>query len=191
MSNTWNHTRIAEWLSNNSINNYKIYDDLSVDMSDEEMVFSVLNYTHLPFPIRLADGDFYNDSRGLESLKNSPQRVEGVFVAKNTLIEDLVGGPQYVRDDYKVSGCKFLVDFTGIAKFIGGDFIASGCTNTICITTGFIPILLSEIHGRIQIDRRDVWGIVTSDRVNGKIPRELIPAKINEIRELPKYELGK
>jgi hypothetical protein len=128
--------------------------------------------------------NFDLEGMDLTDLTNCPKRVEGYFSVEYMLIRDLSGGPEYVNGDYYIGqGLRCLASLKGIAPTING-MLKIERSNELPVKE-LIPLLFTTIHSDVRIENNKPMGdILTEGRVNGKMPRELIPSKINELRDL-------
>jgi hypothetical protein len=122
-------------------------------------------------------------SEGLESLDDYQiGTVNGEFDVRSNNLESLEGGPVRVTGDYNCSDNRTLESLNFFPKFIGKNCKLG--SNDKLTPSAHIPVLFSEIHGEIFTNWLLLDYILKNDRVNGKMPRELIPARINALRDM-------
>ncbi len=137
----------------------------------------------IPFKFGRIEGNFDISENPINSLVNSPDRVAGSFDASETNIQDLTGGPIYTMR-YDVGSCSSLISLKGAPKVVT-DFIGRNCSRLK--PSGCIPLLFSIVIGHVFISKNFDF-ILENDRdENGVMPREFIPTKINQLRELEEY----
>lgn len=81
------------------ISNYKIHEDLTVDVYETVSLYGK-KLSEFPFQFGLIEGDFLCGANQLISLKGAPHTVTGKFSCASNLLTDLVGGPQNVGKQY-------------------------------------------------------------------------------------------
>jgi hypothetical protein len=115
--------------------------------------------SEVPYKIREVRGEFNISQNSITTLKGGPDEVYGQFYCNETAITSL----------------KF------IPKFIDGDayFLSNKIPPIECV-----PALLSVVIGQIYLGKRELFEILNTGRIAGKMNRELIPGKINQLREL-------
>jgi hypothetical protein len=124
-----------------------------------------VKYETLPVQLNNVKGDCNFLEATFTSTENFPRSVEVDFWAPQTLTE-----------------------LKNIPKKVGRNTclpIPKNLTVEDYIPALFIETVSVRLGGLIQSEKGNaIARILTSDRVNGKMPRELIPGKINELREL-------
>jgi hypothetical protein len=155
--------------------------DISTTMG--RMTISSPLLTRLPVQLGYANRSFNLLAENLETLEGCPFFVAGNFILGSTKLTTLVGGPKEVQGDYDIRDVKSLENLNGIAKFIAGEVDIRGCPKLKM--SSLIPLLLSTVQSFIQsdFDYDTVREIVLFGRDDeGRMPRELIPGKINQLR---------
>ena len=79
---------IIKWCQDNLIENFKINDDLSVDV-DDNVILYLVKMKELPVQFGYVKGDFILGENGLETLKGVPESVGGDFICGGNNIRDL------------------------------------------------------------------------------------------------------
>jgi hypothetical protein len=146
---------------------------------------SNVRFKRFPFPFGIIRGDFFCP-KSLTTLENCPVRVEGDFYVKSLNCTSLEGGPEWVGKSYR-AGCASTLK--GIAKYIGGDFTRTKMMPNDPITIDEVMrLLFVTIKGHISAGHDIGWPVnkilLNGRDSSGKMPRELIPGKINELRDL-------
>ncbi len=84
-----------------------------------------------------------------------------------------------IRDELDISKCK-VNDLSFLPKKVNWLNI----TGLTLPPEMYIPVLFTTTK-RVSIERRDAkWEILNEGRIHGKMPRELVPNKINQLRDL-------
>jgi hypothetical protein len=150
-------TSIEEVLYMMSINQFKIYDDLTVDI-DETVDLTNHNLMTLPFQFGVIDGDFICNNNLLKDLHNAPKEVKGTFSCEYNLLTTLEGAPKEVGSNFIFTGNK-VSSFKHLPLKIKGNIVA----NSNLITS--IDELNCECDGYL---------ISHKNPVNGKMIKELL-----------------
>jgi hypothetical protein len=144
-----NKSEVESILSILEVENYKINDDLSVDVNGSVDITDGSSTGHklrsIPIRFGKVSGDFYcsfNELTTLEgspksvggdfncsdnqftSLKGSPQSVGGYFNCSDNQLTSLEGAPQSVGGDFECANNK-LTSLKGAPKSVGGEFFCS------------------------------------------------------------------
>ncbi len=140
----------------------------------------------MPFTFYETDSFDCSDN-GIKTLADAPRKINGNFRCVNTYIDDFTNGPEWVGGNVDAWGTYFS-SAKGFPKFVGGNVRIN-----VGKAFGYIPLLFSEIHGKIIVEqtffiKNQELTKILNDRNNGKVPRERIPGLINEIRDLVRYE---
>lgn len=104
------------------IKNYKINDDMSIDVKGDVYLTS----SYLPFlPIKFnkVEGDFACDYSNFFSLKGCPKEVTGSFSCTYTHIRSLEGGLLITGESYNCNHIASLKSLKGCPKKVGKNFI--------------------------------------------------------------------
>jgi hypothetical protein len=152
---------IIEWLEK--------YDQIMMRdiIFNEDMTVSITTSVDLEkknltcLPIKFRDVDrIYLDNNPLTTLEGCPETVYGKFSVDKTKITSLKYMPKIIMDGFDVVCAEITPE-------------------------GYTPALLSQIKGSIRTRHPKLDVILMEGRdTNGKLPRELVPEKINQIREL-------
>jgi hypothetical protein len=165
--------------------------DLSIDTLDT-LVLDDLKLTELPVKINSVTKGINAVNSKLTSWKNFPDIVDGDLVMRSSNIETLEGMPREVRGYFSMRFTP-ISSLKGIAKRIGKSnaaiYFGMNCKNgNFMDASEYMYGLFCETNnfdtGFSEIDR-----ILSFDRVDGKMPRELIPSKINELRDIDLVKL--
>lgn len=116
--------KIEDWLNDNTITNYTIHDDLTVDVYED--IFITRRRKKLPFQFGIVEGHFFSSSMGLESLEGAPRIVTGIFRCSNNPIKSLKYGPVEVGGDYICDNTK-ITDLQFSPETVGGYFECRSC----------------------------------------------------------------
>jgi hypothetical protein len=168
---------------------YNENSDGSFDFVSEKERIGILDHSmkRLPITIRNANRSIVLLANNLTTLKGLPKVLHGHFILTSHSLKTLVDGPTEVYGDCDFRGLSELRDLNGLAKYIEGELDIRNCPSLT--PEGCIPALLSQICGSILCDQdEDLIGILMEDRKDGRLPRELIPERINELRELKFYD---
>jgi hypothetical protein len=116
---------------------------------------------------------------GIKALEYQIGFVAGMFNISGNPLTSLHGCPYRVEGDLSIRSLQ-VTSLEFIPKYVAGDVYCDNNQNpSVCI-----PLLLGEYHKRIWTGMHEVDKILFKDRINGKMPRELIPGKINQLRDL-------
>lgn len=107
---------IIAWLSSVEIEDYKINEDLTVDVN-RSVFLNRKNLTEIPIQFGIVHGYFSISENKLLSLLGCPRKVFGAFCAESNELISLNGGPTYVEGDYIVDNNK-LDCLLGVANTI-------------------------------------------------------------------------
>jgi hypothetical protein len=165
--------------------------DIFIDDDGSIITTDVTNFSNqlwvvMPFNFK-ESGSFNCSHNPITTLEGAPKKVNGNFRCIKTKITNLTGGPEWVEASYEVYSTETLVSAKGFPKFVGGEVkIELNSKPEACI-----PLLFAEIYGPIKImcEPKNINCVIIEEilemgRVRGKMPRELIPGKINELRDL-------
>ena len=140
--------------------------DWSFDQNGDVNLHTSLTITKcetaiLPFKFGKADFDFALKATIITSLQNCPNQISGIFYFHG-LIENFDFWPRFTQ-------CLTL-------------------SHSHYSVQNYTQILLANIKTiRFATSGQDIWPfmkILQLERINGKMPRELIPGKINQLREI-------
>lgn len=132
-----------------NITDYKINDDLSVDVNRSVNLYE-RNLTKLPLQFRNVTGDFdISRNYSLECLSGCPSYVGGDFYCNFTAIKDLVGSPRIIDGDFSCCNVKSLVSLTGHPDRVGDAFSVSNGS----LTSVNLPI---PIGGDLNITKNQI-----------------------------------
>jgi hypothetical protein len=116
--------KIEDWLENNTITNYTIHDDLTVDVYED--VWITKRRKKLPFQFGIVEGNFFSSNMGLESLEGAPRIVTGLFRCSSNPITSLKYSPVEVGGDFICNHTK-ITDLQFSPKTVGGFFDCGSC----------------------------------------------------------------
>ncbi|WP_419769496.1 MAG: hypothetical protein ACNI3C_09125 [Candidatus Marinarcus sp.] len=98
-----NKKEIAEWLDKHHIKNYKILEDMSVNVDGHvRLTDRLANLSKLPLSFNEVEGDFDISDNELITLEGSPRKVGGNFLAFKNELTSLKGGPKEVGKSFIV-----------------------------------------------------------------------------------------
>lgn len=123
------------------IENYRINDDLSIDV-DGNVVLRRMSLTKIPFNFNRVSGNFLCSENNLRSLKGSPNYVGGDFSCSKNLLVNLVDSPIEVLGDFRCN-INLLETLQGCSGEISGNLSCIGNRLTSLDT-------VSNIKGNIQ-----------------------------------------
>jgi hypothetical protein len=178
--------KIAKFCSENFIRDWSIIEDddgvPSINCYDVDLKY----FTESEIPVRFNEchGSFIS-SRKLATLKNFPRKVWKDFILPEMMnLKSFEGCPVYVHRNMSV-GRVFISDLKPLPKYIGFLTGFENLINGLRYTqhTNLIPLLFKQITGA-SIKREYLERILMKDRIDGKMPRELIPSRINDLREI-------
>jgi hypothetical protein len=125
---TVGRSEIEEWLRENSIYDYRINDDLTVDIRGD-LIFNFSQIKRIPFQFGIVSGKYVCAHR-LLTLEGSPRRVEGdLSISHISELTSLKGAPEYVGRDLIFGNCHRVKSLVGAPKEIGGDFTISNASS--------------------------------------------------------------
>jgi hypothetical protein len=132
-----NITAVKIFLDSEDIRNYKINDDLSVDVNDVVYIYSS-DIKYLPVNFRNVSGDFVIDRSGLKSLIGCPRNVGGEFNVSRNSLTSLEYSPDYVGSHFhcrsnRIDNLDFITPNIGGGINISDNMIKSlrGCSKKI------------------------------------------------------------
>lgn len=161
--------QVEEFLEKSSIFNYKINDDLSVDVFQNVNIIWE-NIKIIPIEFNSIKGKVILSGNKLQSLKGLPKEIHGTLDISNNQLKSLEGCPEIIHEDFDASDCFLrtlaygpkvvmgdyiverneLVNIEDIAKEIGGDLIIKEQKSNKKFSKSQIKEL-SEISGSIII----------------------------------------
>ncbi|MFA7090968.1 MAG: hypothetical protein WC149_03850 [Arcobacteraceae bacterium] len=98
-----NKQDISKWLDKYNVKNYRILDDMSVNVDGHvRLADRLANLSKLPLSFNEVEGDFDISDNELISLEGSPRKVGGNFLAFKNEISSLRGGPKEVGKSFIV-----------------------------------------------------------------------------------------
>lgn len=110
--------KIQKWLEQRSIKPFHIYDDLTVDISND-LFLNDENLTHIPLNLGVVNGNLELSNNALTNLKGIAKKIDGYLMLTNNPINNLDYLPQSVKGIIhinKVSEKEFR-KFDNIEKF--------------------------------------------------------------------------
>lgn len=107
---------IINWLTDYGIKNYRINDNLTVDV-DGDVDLSNKNLTHLPVQFGTVTGSFMCQNNELPSLNGTPHTVGRLFNCNDNSITSLEYGPKTIGTSYGCSN-NLLTSLKGCPKNI-------------------------------------------------------------------------
>jgi hypothetical protein len=136
---------VENWLRLKGADNYKIHDDLSVDLIDLNRKFNLRTQSYAKLPVKFNKVDcFFMTPSGLVTLEGMPrimnndlvilasyisslegctETVNGYMRIKDAnQIKNLKGGPKFVEGEYWPLNATKMTSFAGIAEEILGGF---------------------------------------------------------------------
>lgn len=113
--------QVEEFLKDSSIYDYKINDDLSVDVLQNVNIIWE-NIKIIPVEFRSIMGKVILSGNKLQSLQGLPKEIHGTLDLSNNQLKSLEGCPEIVHGDFDVSNC-FLKTLEFGPKRVVGDYI--------------------------------------------------------------------
>ena len=138
---------IEFFLESNLIINYKINDDLSVDVF-EDVTLSEKGFLNLPIQFNHVDGYFTLSHNRLTTLKGAPRSVSNSFNCVSNNLKSLEHGPVEVMKNY-YAGKNLLENTNGFPKLVGENFSLSKQRNGKIFTEKEV-LSVTEVHGEID-----------------------------------------
>ena len=120
---------IIEWLEKYNIKNYKINDDLTIDVNGNVDLYGY-SESQLPDHIQFneVNGYFNIGYSQIKTLKGCPKIVNGEFYCSGcSKLETLKGAPEIVKEDFYCSDCDSLTTLEGSPEIVDGGFYCSFC----------------------------------------------------------------
>jgi hypothetical protein len=114
--------QIEEFLEKSSIFNYKINDDLSVDVIQNVNIIWE-NIKLIPIKFKSIQGKVILSGNKLQSLEGLPEEIFGTLDISNNQLRTLKGCPRIIHGDFDVSDC-FLKSLEFGPEKVFGDYIA-------------------------------------------------------------------
>ena len=103
----------------------------------------------LPFKFGKIDGTMWlTDDLRLKTLENSPKEVTGSFVLYENKLENFIGGPEIVGENFSANFNSPLKTLDGSPKKVGGNYSIVLCTSLVNIS-GISP----EIGGNLELSK--------------------------------------
>jgi hypothetical protein len=181
--------------SGRKIHNYKITEKGVEVFCNVELM---AKFTKLPFKFYRIHGDFFIRDAKLRTLENCPEIVDGDFVCTENNIVSFEGAPISCKDFYaesnKITSLKYLPKNVRSIEIGDNKLTPSQMIDALfitmtgqlnCSTGGFDFTRHNDKAAKKFITKvQAIHKIINLGRVNGKVPRELIPSKINELRDL-------
>jgi hypothetical protein len=161
--------QVIEFLDKSSIFEYKINDDLSVDVFQKVNIIWE-NIKTIPVTFKSIKGNVILSGNKLQSLKGLPREIHGTLDVSNNQLKSLEGCPEIIHEDFDASDCFLktlefgpkqvmgdyiverneLINIDDIAQEIGGDYIAKEQKSNKKFNKTYISSL-STISGNIII----------------------------------------
>ena len=128
-------------------NEYKIYpSDLTVDVfRNIRFVEEDLVDGKLPFKFGKVIGNVWLDDLGLVSLENSPREVTEAFVIYNNKLENFIGGPEIVGENFAANFNRGLRTLEGSPKIVKGSYCILYCKDVKDIS-GITPDIGKDLQ---------------------------------------------
>jgi hypothetical protein len=114
--------QVEEFLEKNSIYDFKINSDLSVDVFQNVNIIWE-NIQLIPIVFKSIKGKLILSGNKLQSLKGLPKEIHGTLDISNNQLKSLEGCPEIIHEDFDVSDC-FLKTLAYGPKVVSGDYIA-------------------------------------------------------------------
>jgi hypothetical protein len=154
--------QVEEFLKDSSIYDYKINDDLSVDVLQNVNIIWE-NIKIIPVEFRSIMGKVILSGNKLQSLQGLPKEIHGTLDLSNNQLKSLEGCPEIVHGDFDVSSCFLktlefgpkrvlgeLINIDHLAAEIGGDVILTEQKSNKKFTKSQINSI-SKVSGNIVV----------------------------------------
>ena len=106
--------KIESWLEDTGVINYKVNQDLTVDVKGNVSIDAGVVYKKLPVKFGKIRGSFYLDNcKTIETLEGCPVFVRDKFMIKNCNIKNLKGSPRTVKE-FVCRDCTSLISLAGV-----------------------------------------------------------------------------
>ena len=118
---------IRKWLDEHGVKNYKIIDDLTIDV--HQTVWLTIIDEEIPEYIQFGKvyGDFNMTHSTVKTLRGCPYYCQTFNCRFCDEITNLIGAPKRVSYGFNCGYCKNLVSLEGAPDTINGDFDYSFC----------------------------------------------------------------
>lgn len=128
-----NEEDIVNWLTDKGISNYKINEDMTVDVYDDVTLKNCEG--SIPVQFGVVKGSFICSSNKLTTLKGCPQEVHGTFKCLNNYLTTLEHAPLIVGNGFYCSK-NLLTSLKGCPEKINGSF---NCSHNQLTTLEYAP----------------------------------------------------
>lgn len=144
-----NKEQIISWLKEHNIQNYFIYNDLTIDVEGDVNI-TKMSLENIPVQFHVVNGCFDCINNNLTSLKGCPKYIDGNFYCNNNnKLVNLEGGPETVTKTYECDN-NLLVTLQGLAQNIGMDF---KCSSNRLTKLEYLPKI---IKGNLNINKNNL-----------------------------------
>ena len=148
----WQLDVIKEFIEKHKLKEgeYSINGDLSLNVNKNISILKEdLVDGKLPFKFGKVDGTMWlTDDLHLKTLENSPKEVTGSFVLYENELENFIGGPEIVGENFAANFNSPLRTLDGSPKKVGGNYSIVFCTSLVDIS-GISP----EIGGNLELSK--------------------------------------
>lgn len=185
---------ITKWLDERKVKNYKINDDLTINVDWDVNLSSRINFDKIPYKFKSVSGDFNCSFNNLKTLENCPDYVSGSFLASNNFLENFNYLPKcdelFLHDNKftslkGISNLDFdLLDLTNNSIF-GCDEITENNIKKIYLYKNPIDDFLNCAIGTIRTDGME-WLRALSSNDNSEY---LLKQKVLFIKYLQEYNV--
>jgi hypothetical protein len=160
-------------------NSFEVDDEGFVTVEDN-LNFENYYGKKLPVKFREVTGGIYCQKSNLATMENFPQKVGHLLNIEGTKITSLKSCPEYVKHNFFCN--QLVTSYVGFPKYIKG-FVVLGDKHPIPFES-YVPVLFGIVIDTIFHGSHELSEILNKGRVDGKMPRELIPTKINQLRNM-------
>lgn len=145
----WFEDLVKEFVERHKLkeNDYKINSDLTVDVF-KNIIFDENDMVEgkLPFKFGKVIGTVWMDDLNITTLENSPREVTGAFVIYNNKLENFVGGPEIVGENFAANFNRKLKTLEGSPKVVKGNYCILYCKDVKDISD-----ITPDIGGDLQV----------------------------------------
>jgi len=121
---------IEKWLEEMDISNYKINDDMSIDVKGDVEIKKLIEEIPEYIQFNYVSKDFsLFENPNLKSLRGFPKKV-GIdcLITRNIKLQSFIGAPEYIEGSFYCRKLPNITSLEGFPKFIGKDLLLGNTT---------------------------------------------------------------